>query len=369
MDQGTWKLSALTTQTIKQMIRTYKRKLILTPAQEQRLLSWIGACRVVYNLGLEVRKEAYRINKTSVHKYELMKQITELRGEVEWIKDVPVGSMQDTIERLDKTYKSFFKGGGYPKFANKKKFNSILFKHSISVSEKGISVPKLGILKVFKDSAIIGTPKTVIITKEAKGFFICIQCKDVPKKFTSENQAIGLDMGLSYFCIKSNGEFIDNPQHFRKYERRLRIENRSLARKKKGSNSWKKQVQKLALLHHKIANTRKDFLHKESTKIAKAYSTVCMENLKISNMVRNKNLSANILDAGWGIFKVMLEYKTNVIKVNPAYTSQTCNECGAKDKKSRMSQSEFCCTSCGHVSNADLNAAKNILSQGMALSR
>jgi putative transposase len=176
-------------------------------------------------------------------------------------------------------------------------------------------------------------------------------------------------MGLSHFCIDSNGNFIHNPKHFKKHERQLRIENRSLARKKKGSNSWKKQCRRLSLLHHKISNIRKDFLHKESTKLAKGHSVIYVENLNINGMAKNPTLSKHILDAGWGMFRTMLEYKTCVVAINPKHTSQTCNECGTIDSKSRLSQSEFVCTNCGHISNADVNAAKNILSKGITLGR
>ncbi len=123
------------------------------------------------------------------------------------------------------------------------------------------------------------------------------------------------------------------------------------------------------MLHHKIGNVRKDFLHKESTRIAKENHTVFTEDLNIRGMSKNKNLSKHILDCGWGMFRTMLEYKTNVVTIDPKFTSQTCNECGTKDSKSRISQAEFACTSCGHISNADINAAKNILSKGITLVR
>ena len=122
-------------------------------------------------------------------------------------------------------------------------------------------------------------------------------------------------------------------------------------------------------MHHKIASVRKDFLHKESTVIAKNYRTVYLEDLNIKNMSKNKNLSKHILDCGWGMFRVMLEYKTNVFAVNPKYTSQTCNKCGKKDARNRISQSEFMCQCCGNICNADINASKNILSKGIALNR
>lgn len=357
---------------MKAGIRTYKRKLILTKEQENRIISWIGVCRLVYNIGLEIKKAAYAAKKQNIHKYDLQKQITEIRKDYPWIMDVPSETLADVTERLDKAFLNFFrnykKGGGYPKFATKRKYSSIRFKTG-SLKEGKIRVPKMGILKTFEDEPILGKVKNIYIKKEPTGFFIFLQCENVPVRFESENQAIGLDMGISHFCIDSNGNFISNPKHFKKYERKLRIENRALSRKKTGSNGWYKQVKKLSLLHHKIANVRKDFLQKESTAIAKRYSTAYMEDLNISGMIKNRNLSKHILDAGWGMFKTMLQYKTTVVFVDPKFTSQTCNECNSKDSKSRLNQSEFVCTNCGHVSNADINAAKNILSWGTALSR
>lgn len=351
------------------MIRTYKRKLNLNKAQGQRIDSWIGCCRLVYNMGLEIQIRSYKSFNRKLHKYELMKQVTEVRKDYEWMNDVPAETLQQTMDRLDNSYNIFFSGAGFPKFASKRNYKSIGFKSVLKVDRSVIKLPKIGKLRLFKDSAIVGNPKTATIIKDPTGFFVCIQCEDVPYKFDSENQAIGLDMGIAHFCIDSNGNFISNPKHFNRYERQLRVENRSLTRKKKGSNGWKKQAKKLSLLHHKIGNVRKDFLHKESTRIAKGYSMVYMEDLNIKGMSKNRNLSKHILDAGWGMFKIMLEYKTNVVKINAKYTSQTCNECGVVDSVSRISQSEFSCTACGHKSNADVNAAKNILSKGIALSR
>jgi len=353
---------------------TYKRKLILTKAQQSRIDSWIGACRVVYNLGLEVRIAAWKNKQESVHKYELMKQITELRSTVDWINDVPADSLNLAMERLDSSYKKFFTGGGFPKWANKKGYKSISFKQdlrckSVKIDGNKVSLPKIGVLKIVKDSEILGEIKRTIIVKELTGYFICITT-DAIKSIHSQNesQILGIDMGVAVFVTDSNGGQIQNPKHFKKYEAKLRIENRSLARKKKGSNSWKRQAKKLALLHHKIGNVRKDFLHKQSTIIAKANHTVILEDLNIKGMVKS-NLAKSISDAGWGTFRTMLEYKTNVVAINPKFTSQTCNDCGAKDAKSRVSQSKFVCTSCGVESNADENAAKNILGKGIALIR
>lgn len=350
------------------MIRTYKRKLILTKAQELRLRSWIGVSRLVYNMGLEIRIDTYKKLQKSGNKYELMQQITELRKCYDWINDVPSGCLQETMERLDQAYNGFFKKNGFPKFANKRKYNSIRFKY-LSVNNRLVNLPKIGKLKMVKDTPIVGKVKSAVIKIEPKGFFICINCDNVPIKFESENQTIGLDMGISKFCVDNNGVVIENPRHFAKYERKLRMENRSLARKKKGSNQWKRQAKKLSLLYFKIGNVRRDFLHKESTRIAKANNVVYLEDLNIAGMSKNSNLSKHILDCSWGIFRDMLVYKTNVVAINPAYTSQTCFACGSVDKVNRKNQSEFICVSCGHKDNADVNAAKNIKRIGNALSR
>jgi putative transposase len=363
---------------------TYKRKLKLSKIQEDRLNSWIGTCRFVYNMGLEIKKESWKNKQMNVSAYDLMKQLTEIK-DYDWVKDVPAQCLQNSLERLDRSYKNFYRtikiGGGFPKFKSKKIYKSIVFKqgnlkqnHALIelVSKNTIKLPKIGQLTFFKDKTlIIGKIKTVTIIKEPTGYFICIVCDEVSKNIsnTNESQVIGIDMGIANFCVDSNGDLIQNPKHFKIYEAKLRIENRSLARKKRLSNRWKKQVKKLGLLHHKIVNVRKDFLHKESTKMAKKYHTIYLEDLNIKNMSKNKNISKHILDCGWGMFRTMLEYKTNVFRVNPKYTSQTCSECGKKDAKSRLSQSEFVCSGCGHISHADINASKNIMSKGIALNR
>jgi putative transposase len=381
---------------------TYKRKLKLSNDQMIRISSWIGTCRLVYNMGMEIKREAWKNKQINVSGFDLMKQLTEIK-DTEWIADVPSQSLQNSLERLDRSYKNFFRtfktGGGFPKFKSKRNYNSILFKQGnlkqahpfIKLTSKNkIKLPKIGELSFFKDKChIIGKIKTATIVKEPTGFFICIVCDEVVKNIsnTNESQVIGIDMGVANFCVDSNGNLIENPRHFKKYEDKLRIENRSLSRKKKFSSRWKKQAKKLGLLHHKIANVRKDFLHKESTKMAKKYHTVYLEDLKIKNMSRSvkpkkdengkfisngkiakSGLNKSILDCGWGMFRDMLEYKTNVFRVNPKYTSQTCNECGTKDAKNRLTQSEFVCKNCGHISHADINAAKNILSKGILLS-
>ena len=352
---------------------TYKRKLKLTKQQQQRVDSWIGACRYVYNLALETRIEAWKKQK-SIAKYELMKQLTELK-DIDWIADVPSQSLQNVIERLDFAYQKFFSGGGFPRWAAKHRYNSILFK-SVQVDGNAVMLPKLGKVKTFKDRFAHGTPKTATIIREHDGYYICITSgiAQHPIRLASESQAVGLDMGIAHFCVNSAGEYIANPRHFAKYERNLRIENRALARKKKGSTNWYKQkangaARRLSRLHAKIGRIRRDFLHKQSWKVVRENGFVAVEDLKVKNMIRSR-LAKHISDAGWSMFRNQLAYKSEwygrtLIAVNPKYTSQTCSECRHKEKGNRQSQAKFACLSCGVEQNADVNAAKNILARAL----
>ncbi len=347
---------------------TYKRKLILNQAQQKRIDSWMGVCRMVYNMGLEIEKEAWRNQQRYVSRYELSKQIKDIRQTYDWVEDCPFETVERHLFRLDNAFKKFFKGGGFPRFQSKKHSHSISFKQNFSIiANHYLKLPKLGAVKFFTSAEIFGEIKTVTVKKEATGYYACIMTDAIKSiQCPDENQVIGIDMGLKYFAVLSDGRFIENPKHFAKYERRLRIENRSLARKKKGGNNRKKQVRKVGLLHNKIKNLRSDFLHKQSTRIAKENHFVFVEDLNVVGMAKNKNLSKHILDSGWGAFRELLLYKTNVVAVNPKHTSQICSHCGHQDSESRKSQSEFICTSCGHAMNADHNAALNILSRGTA---
>jgi putative transposase len=343
-------------------------------------------------MGLEIKISAYKNKKVNVSVYDLMKQLTEIK-DIDWVADVPSQSLQNSLERLDSAYKTFFRtyksGGGFPKFKSKRNYNSILFKSAELKQNNKLKLPKIGEVKFFKDkSPIIGKIKTAQITIEPTGFFVCIVCDNVNRAISNNNesQVIGVDMGVKHFMTDSSGDHYLNPRIFKKYEEHLANEQRILSGKNKYSNRYKKQAKKVALIHHKIANVRKDYLHKLSTDIAKRYHTVFVEDLKIKSMTKSckpktdengmfvangqsakSALNKAILDSGWGMFRDMLAYKTNVIKIDPKYTSQTCQACGKKDAKNRISQSEFECKKCGYISNADVNAAKNILSKGMAL--
>ena len=356
------------------LIKTYKFKLKLSKKQEKTCNSWVSTCRAFYNLALSQKIMAYEMRKVSVSKYDQYNQLPELKKEFPWMGEVYSDTMQEVLDRLDKTYQNFFRGGGFPKFSKKGEYNSFTFKRSFKVNEKTIKLPKIGEVKYFNSREIVGTPKTATIIKEDNNWFICITAEyETPfETIEVDNQnPIGLDCGGIRFLALSNSTFIDSPEFIKPYQTKLRILQRKLARQKKGSNSREKTKQQIRKIYKKISNQRLDFLHKVSTNLSDTYSSIYMEDLKLQKMQQNgfSEVNRQMSDKSFGNFKLLLSYKLkergkHLGLVNPAYTSQTCNSCGAIDKKSRASQAEFVCTSCGTIDNADLNASKIILSRG-----
>ena len=355
-------------------MKTYKYKLQLTKKQENTCNSWISTCRYLYNLALSERIMVYEMRKKSVSKYDQYNQLPELKKIHPWMGEVYSDTIQEVLDRLDKSYQNFFKGSGFPKFSKKGEYNSFTFKRSFKVSEKTIKLPKIGEVKYLNSRNIIGTPKTATILKEGNNWFISItsEYEVIANGVIIDNSnAVGIDVGIAVWATLSDGTTIETPLFLENNLNKLKVLNKKLSRQKKGSNERVKTIIKLQKLHKKIANSRKDFLHKQSTIIANKYSACYIEDLKLQKMnTVNSTLTRKMSDSGFGMFKVFLQYKfkergKHLGLVNPAYTSQTCSACGTIDKKSRLSQSEFVCTSCSVVTNSDFNASKNIKSKGI----
>lgn len=354
------------------MIRTYTYKIKPNKAIERKFEEQVGVCRYIYNLGIEVREEAFK-KGVKLNYFDLSKQLTEAKKEHSWLKEVHSQTLQSVLERLELGYKKFFadlkigKATSKPKWAKKHKWRSLPFK-SIKTTFNGFKLPSFGRVKVFNFKVPKGELKTASIIREADGLYLKVVVKEENILRIKDNNSIcSIDMGVSYFLVTSDGEFVDNPKHLFNYLKQLRIENRKLSRMKQGGNNYKKQVRVLQKLYLKINRVRKDFLHKESRKLANNYTTVIREDLNISKMIKGSKLAKYILDCSWGTFFLMVEYKTNVIKVNPAYTSQKCSKCGHTCKENRKTQSLFECVKCGHTDNADYQACQNILELGQQL--
>lgn len=356
-------------------MKTYKFKLKPTQEQEQTFDTWVSTCRALYNLALEQKITAYGMRRTTVSKFEQYNQLPELKKHFPWFSEVYSDTLQEVLDRLDSAYKRFFKGSGFPKFSKKGKYNSFTFKRSFVVKENTIKLPKIGEVKYFNSRSIVGTPKTATISKEVDGWFICITSKYTTEfdQIVVDNQnAIGIDMGVVKTFALSDGSVIMKPKTDLSKIKKLQ---RKLSRQKKGSKEREKTKIQLQKAWKKVSNQRLDFLHKTTTNLVKNYSAVYIEDLKLQKMQSSglTNVNRDMSDNNFSKFKELLKYKTiesgkHLGLVNPAYTSQTCSACGIVDKKSRLSQANFVCTSCGTILNADVNASQNILREGISKS-
>lgn len=351
------------------MIKTYTYKIMLNTRVERKFYEWCGICRYVYNVAKEVKEYSYKKN-VKLSNFDLSKQLTQAKKDFIFISKVHSQSLCGVLDRLDRAYQKFFsdlKKGvktNPPKWATKKSWKSIPFK-SIKSRDNYFQLPKFGKIKVFKFKHPNGELKTASIVKEADGLYLHVVVKEPTIERERDSQSIAaIDMGIKYFLTTSNAEFINNPKHLFKKIKELRIQQRKLSRMKKGGANWNKQANVIQRLYQKVSRCRKDFLHKESRKLANNYDYVVIENLNISGITKNTKISKHVLDCSWGMFFNMLKYKTKVIKVNPAYSSQQCSKCGHTCKENRKTQSIFECVKCHYTENADLQATFNLLSRG-----
>ena len=327
--------------------------------QKERMSSWVGACRYVFNLAKETKEYAYKAYGISLSYNDLQNQLPQPPGgpvkTETWIKDVPGQTLQNAVKRMDIAYQNFFRGAGYPKWAKKDRYNrpaarSITFPQNVKVvgnrrGRPAVKLPKLGGVRFFNSRPIAGKIKTATVSKTVSGWYISITCEvdraaNRQEPLPKSDQRIGVDMGLSHLAITSEGELIENPRHTKKYERQLRVAQRSLSRKVRGTgppggNNRAKQKRTVARLHEKIRNTRKDCHHKVSSRLVSENpggepQAIVVEDLAVSNMVKNRRLSKAISDAGWSQFTTILEYKCNwygreFVRVPPAYSSRDCS--------------------------------------------
>lgn len=378
------------------MKRIQAYKFELRPNGEQiRLMRCFAGCRrYVYNRALALQKERYAQGESRLGYVALAKELTAWRGELSWLKDAPVHPLQRALRDLERAYVNFFeRRAQLPRFRKKGRGDSFRYpdpkQFTIDEGNARIKLPKLGWIRYRKSRRIVGTPKQITVSEAAGRRCVSIQteCGVEPATHPSTS-AVGIDIGVARFATLSDGSYLEPLNSFRTLEKRLARAQRSLVRKKKFSKNWNKQRTRVARVHRNIANARNDFLHKVSTTISKNHAMVVIEDLKIANMSRSakgtvdapgKNVRAkaglnkSILDQGWGNFRRMLEYKLawlggELLAVNPAYTSQTCSACGHVAEDNRQSQERFCCVACGHEAHADLNAARNILAAGHAVS-
>ena len=371
------------------MLKAVKVRLYPNKEQQQVISSQIGGVRYVYNRALALRKYAYSKFGIRIGKFALINHITKLkkREKTSWLKEMDSQALQQSISNMDKAYQHFFKGGGYPKFKSRHHSRqSYQYPQRVKIEGNKVFLPKVGWVKCKGlRKEFVGKIKTVTVSFEAYQYHasILIDIEDQNIIPDTNGKFVGIDVGVSLVVADSNGRR-EEPLDLVRELSKLRIKAQQLSRKKKGSNNRAKAKAKIAKQNLRIANMRKDFLHK----LSRSYSenqTVIVEDLKIKNMTSktkgtvekpSKNAKAKrglnrvITQQSWGLFFELLEYKLQekggqLIKVDPKYTSQECNECHHVSKENRRSQSKFVCTSCGHSANADINASKNILDRGI----
>lgn len=351
------------------MFRAYKYRISPTNSQKELINKHIGSSRFVYNLALETKNTAYLGSKHNFSPFDLIKQLPELKKECEWLKEVNSQSLQQSIQNMDIAFKKFFKGAGFPKFKKKSNGGSFSIPQNVILENGKLVIPKFkeGI-DIVLHRPINGTIKSATITVNSTGkCFVSILVDtntEMPIKATiTESTTIGIDLGIKDFAITSDGEVFENPKNLRKSQSKLKYVQRKYSK-----NKGKRTKLKLAKLHEKVANKRKDFLHKVSTKLIRENQTIALETLAVKNMVKNHNLAQAINDVSWSTFVSMLEYKAdwygkNILRIGRfAPSSKTCSCCGYINKELTLKDREWTCHKCNSVLDRDVNAACNIKS-------
>lgn len=353
------------------VFKAYKYRIYPTQSQKVLLDKHIGSARFIYNLALETKQIAYASNQTNLSCFSLMKQLPELKKECKWLKEINAQSLQQTIVNLDAAYTNFFKGrADFPKYKSKKKGNKsfgVPQNTKIDFEKNKLIIPKFkeGIY-ITISRTFVGKVKTTTISKTPSGKYyasILVETdfNKIPKSKVTKENTIGIDLGIKNFAITSDGEVFDNPRFLKQSLSKLKFIQRKYSKHK-----GKKTKNKLTKTHEKVANQRKDYLHKVSTKLVRENKSIALENLNVKGMMQNHKLAQAIGDVGWGMFNSMLEYKSewygaNLLKIGRFEpSSKTCNCCGNINKELTLSDREWICNKCKTNHDRDINAAINI---------
>ena len=363
------------------MEKSYKYRIYPNKTQKLQINKTFGCCRFVYNHYLAKKIELYKTNSESLSYVKCSNDMTILKKELEWLKEVDATALQSSLKDLDSAYQSFFKNGfGFPKFKSKK-----THRHSYKAKNTGntiefcgnhIKLPKLGRVKTRDKQIPQGRILNATVSQEPSGkYYVSLCCTDVEQTpLPKTGVAIGVDLGIKDFAITSEGVKYSNPKYLQQSLNKLAKLQRELSRKSKGSSNWNKSRIKVARQYEKIASQRKDFLHKLSTMLIRENDIICIEDLQVKNMVKNHKLARNISDVSWSEFTRQLQYKADwydkeVVKVDKFFaSSQTCNYCGEKFPITKdLGVRDWICPNCNTELDRDINAAVNILNEGLRL--
>jgi len=360
--------------------KSFLYRLYPNEIQAEKLDSLLNIARELYNSCLQERRDAYKMQGESLNYYDQANELKELRQVIPEVAMLNYSATQDMLRRLDKSFKAFFrriKSGdnpGYPRFKGRDRFNSITFPtygDGIKLKNNRLYVQNVGMLKLKLHRSLEGQIKTVTLKRICDKWYAVFSNAVEIEPLPISDKLVGIDVGIESFAVTSDGEFIENPHYLKASLRKLRVAQRSVARKKRDGSNRRKAVKLLAKQHLKVRNQRQDFQHKVARQMVDAYGLIAVEDLRINNLVRNHHLAQSISDAGWGNFLNLLSYKAEwagrkFVKVNPNGTSQVCSACGLNVPKD-LSVRIHHCPNCGISLHRDFNSALNILRLGRSL--
>ena len=361
------------------MLKVVKARIYPTQQQKVSLAQAFGTTRWIWNHFLALTNQTYKDTGKGIAKYDMVKQLPKLKKqeETEWLKQTYSQSLQSVCLNLSRAFVNFFeKRARYPRFKSRHGKQSLIYPQNVKLAENKIYFPKLDWIDAVIHRPIRGSIRTVTITKNcAEQYYASVMFEDgkeIPKP-NAKGKAIGLDLGLTHFCITSDGKKFDNPRWFKKYERNLKTKQQQLSRKQLGSNNRNKSRLKVAKVHNKITRCRSDFHHQLSRRIVNENQVLILENLAVKNMVKNHTLAKAISQVGWGQFCTMLKYKAEqqgkiYLEVDRFFpSSKTCHVCLNQIGSLPLDVRTWTCNSCNTTHDRDINAAISLREEGLRL--